>query len=491
MLLAGASWVGPVVFRRAGDRRMRALAAAGLAGAVAGLGLFVGYQLRASGSGFHALFSSSIGRGLWLRAAPLALCAAGIVVWRRRAGPALVAAGAGGAIFAHSWLGHAAVGRLSTLNVGVQWVHFAAASVWIGGLVALVAGLNQIPGVERARAARAFSAVALYSVALVVASGVGRALAETGSLRLLASSTFGRYEIVKAGLLVVLVALGAVNRYRNAPSVAVDGARSVRGVSKVEIVVAAGVLVATGIMTSVAPGRSILAAQRARAGPGIVVTGTDFATTIRVRLQVTPGPPGPNQFVARVTDADSGSPVASDLVRLTFAYRGRPGVQPTTLTLSARGKGEYAGRGSNLALRGPWRVTVSVQRGPSVVEVGLTLVPIVQEQIQVIPGTPTLYTVGLGGSDSVQFYVDPGRAGRNEVHATYFSGAGEFTGLTGFVAVGTPPGGGDVLNFPTRSLGPGHIVADATLQTGRWRFDVSAVTRDGRTLYGSFEQQIT
>ena len=42
-----------------------------------------------------------------------------------------------------------------------------------------------------------------------------------------------------------------------------------------------------------------------------------------------------------------------------------------------------------------------------------------------MPGQPTIYTIALGGNLTLQTYVDPGKAGPNTVHYTFFNGANE------------------------------------------------------------------
>ncbi|MGH2728173.1 MAG: hypothetical protein ACRDKS_14485, partial [Actinomycetota bacterium] len=50
--------------------------------------------------------------------------------------------------------------------------------------------------------------------------------------------------------------------------------------------------------------------------------------------------------------------------------------------------------------------------------------------------------------------------------------------------------GGAPVVFEVRRFGAGHFVADATLDGGRWRFDVAATTESGDVLRSCFEQSI-
>ena len=55
-----------------------------------------------------------------------------------------------------------------------------------------------------------------------------------------------------------------------------------------------------------------------------MVTGSDFATTVKVRLTVSPGTAGFNNFVLRVTDYDTGATVHASSVQLEFTQPLRP-----------------------------------------------------------------------------------------------------------------------------------------------------------------------
>jgi uncharacterized membrane protein len=141
-------------------------------------------------------------------------------------------------------------------------VHVAAASIWLGGLVAL--GLALRRGGDAGALMRRFSNVALVSVAVLGATGVVRALAELDSVSQLWTTGYGRALLVKTGLLSVLVGLGWVNRYRLVPRRDVAGLR--RNVAA-ELVLLAGLVVAVAFLTDLRPGRDRAGAAVAAGGP--------------------------------------------------------------------------------------------------------------------------------------------------------------------------------------------------------------------------------
>ena len=158
--------------------------------------------------------------------------------------------------------GHALDRGRSPIEVVADVVHVAAASVWLGGLVALGLSLRA-PG-DHMRTLRRFSNIALVSVAVLAATGVVRALSELDSVSQLWTTGYGRALIVKSALLAVLVVLGWINRYRLVPRARVDGVR--RNVAA-ELVLFAGLVVAVALLTDLRPGRDRAAAAATATGP--------------------------------------------------------------------------------------------------------------------------------------------------------------------------------------------------------------------------------
>ena len=104
-------------------------------------------------------------------------------------------------------------------------------------------------------------------------------------------------------------------------------------------------------------------------------------------------------------------------------------------------------------------------------------------------GEPTLYTIALPGGNSVQTYVDPGSAGRNTVHFTFFQAGGTELPIASATGSSVPPGG-SVQPMPLLRLDRGHFVANTSLRSGRWRFLIQATTDQGAVYTAYFDQTI-
>ena len=260
--------------------------------------------------------------------------------------------------------------RLVTLTL--QWLHVVAVGFWIGGLAWLLLGLRGLPGPQRAAAGRRFSALATVGLILVLLTGLSRTAAEVGAPANLFSTTFGRILLVKLALFCVLVALGARNHFRQGPALARDEAagpfrRAVRG----ELVLGVAILAVTGVLGGLAPANFAAAAARVSASSQVVLSGSDYATTVRVRLVVSPGTVGSNQFTATVSDYASGRSLSGLRgVQLDFSLPAQTTVPSSTLVLR-EGPGVWQASGFELSVKGRWTIEVLVQGASSAVEVPL------------------------------------------------------------------------------------------------------------------------
>jgi copper transport protein len=158
--------------------------------------------------------------------------------------------------------------QLRPLNAAVDVLHLGAAAVWVGGLVALALAAQ---AGQLAPFARRFSTLAVVSVLVLAATGVGRALGELSAVSQLWSTGYGRAIVIKTGLLAGLVALGWFNRYRLLPHLArsADGGTlgRLRASAGTEVALAAGVVVAVAFLTDLPPGKRAAPAAAAATKP--------------------------------------------------------------------------------------------------------------------------------------------------------------------------------------------------------------------------------
>ncbi len=402
-LLVGAAATGLMVFDRRLPGRPGPLLGAGLALAAGGLVAMTAATAADAGAPLGRLLAADTGRWLEARGAVLLLATVAVVGITRangnaatearapdpptRAGAAgwLLALGfaSGGGLLVHALASHAAApSSVRWLNLLAQWGHLLMVGVWIGGLAWLLVSIRGHRGHVAATVLR-FSRLATWSLAVVVATGLLRAVQEVGGWQRLLATSFGRTLGVKLGLFAALVALGALNRFRVVPSLATGNGRlawlhrTVRG----ELWLAGGVLLAAAVLSELPPGTDAGAAEagvtaaaaRPAAAAGLRASGADYTTTVRITLRVTPGVAGPNRFLASVADYDTGTPLEAQRVRISCFLPARPDVSTAELDLERGADGQWHGQGAVLSIAGRWSITTLVESVSGGVTVPLQL----------------------------------------------------------------------------------------------------------------------
>jgi copper transport protein len=511
VLLLGAAATGLAVYGGRLPAGARPLLGVGAGLTLVGVAARVVAARSAVGGSVGELLASDGGRHLvWLAVGALA-CAAAAGLLAARAGRrwlGVLGVAAAATMLLEVLAGHAAApASLRPLNLAAQWLHLLAVGAWAGGLVWLLAGLlgrdhpPQATGnpqgdmpVGRAEAVIRFSRLALPVVALIALTGVVRALDLAGGWRGLTDTGFGRVLDLKLLLFAGALVLATRNRYRLVPALGNTAGplgalrRSVTG----ELALVAGVLLAAAVLTQLPPGRFALAtAPRPSPPPSVQVQGNDYATSVRLALTVTPGTAGPNTFTAKVTDYDTGQPVPATRVTLRFSLPDRPEVGGATLNLTRGSDGLWQARGSQLSIDGHWAISALVQSPAAAVTVPLELhTRTAEEQVTVsrAPGQPDLYTITLP-TGRLQAYLDPGRAGANTVHFTFFTPSGSEQRIDKAHARMTTPAGASH-RLELLVISPGHFAANTSLEPGRSTFTIDATPHRGAPVTASFSQQI-
>ncbi|MEZ0239317.1 MAG: copper resistance CopC/CopD family protein [Chloroflexota bacterium] len=474
----GVGFVVVAVGRPASTELLRLAVAGGISAAGGALGV-VALQWADAGADLGTIVGTSIGMSgaarLALAAVTGALVAAAVALPpRRRLLLGLAAVGAAGSMAVDVLAGHAAAGSMPLLDVAIQWLHVLGVGLWIGGLGALLLSLRGEVSEEKAKAAKRFSSWATVALVVVAGTGVVRAVAEVGTFEALVGGGFGLVVIAKTILLLFLIVLGATNRFINVPA-AIRQLRGLRRVGTAEVALGTVVLVLSAALVNLAPPVSSAGQQGPAARP-VIAVGSDFGTSVRVRLVATPGAAGFNDFALAVRDFDTGEPVEAPTAALRFDIASSTGVGPSRLDLARTGPGTFAASGGNLSIDGIWKMVATVAGPNGAVEVPLlaaAVIPSQPVQVNAAPGVPTIYSVALEGGESVQVYLDPGTPGKNDVHATIFDAAGTELPVTSATMALFPAGAAGELLSP-RLLEPGHFVASTTADAGEVDLDVVA-----------------
>jgi copper transport protein len=331
----------------------------GLQGAAAaGSGLGQGFEWESVSSvtdtkfGTYALIRAGIAA---------ALCVVALVA-RAKGGrpsdPVLVAALllAAGLVVTPGLSGHASVsGPISTV---ADAAHVQAAGVWTGGLAFVVLGLvlsRRNRWELAATSVPRFSTMAVVSVALLIVAGTVNGYLQVRAWRGLWDTEYGILLLVKIGLVLPLLALGAYNnryavpRLRERIASGLERRRFMR-FAGAELVVMVAVVGVTAALVNAPPARTEVQMHEApemdlELGPLMAHMEVEPGMLGRndIHLEFTKGRPDEVRVSALLKEKDIGP----------LRYRARRGMEP----------GAYVVRGANLSPAGEWEIRVDARRG--------------------------------------------------------------------------------------------------------------------------------
>jgi copper transport protein len=367
----------------AARQNARRLALAGLALAIIGaiLALIVQTIIVTRGLSFgdvqDTLLTTRFG-GLWglrmLQFGMLAVVLFSGALWRqRRVGRTgwLALAIALLALMPFSATSHAAAVTVGTTTAIVNdWLHFAASSVWIGGIMAMIGALiiatRELDGVERrevfAEAIPRFSTMAIASVLVLTLSGLYSSWLQVGNLYGLRETEYGQTLALKLILTVPLLALGAVNLLWIGPRMrsAAGSGRHFGRVLGAEAALGLAVLAIVAMLVSLPPARSTLENEAER---------TNFRFSqgdLDVALYITPGAVGQNRFTVDITSQGGELPEETGVQVRVGRELVLGGVRQIDLERSPESIGpravRYEATGGDLSVAGEWDLELLVLR---------------------------------------------------------------------------------------------------------------------------------
>jgi copper transport protein len=241
-------------------------------------------------------------------------------------------AAAGATLLIPGISGHAGYTSPRGLTLPFDWLHLAAGSVWVGGLIGLLVLWRSFPVAQRVAGlfvcVPRFSNIAFVSVVALVGTGIGAALIHLPTLASLWETSYGQTLLVKIGLLLGAILLASVNllrtrprlaAYRDRPELAPGAAALLRRLVAGEVVLVGSAVVAAAVLASLPPpakGLATVGKASARVGPG-PVTEVVSKNGFRLEFHVLPNRAAvPNTFSVRITQG--GRPVRNAAVVTGF-----------------------------------------------------------------------------------------------------------------------------------------------------------------------------
>ncbi len=342
---------------RAGSNVVRAALIVGLISAMASLGL-QGLDLLNLGVGdlaisapWKAALDTSLGPSLLIG---IAAMAASLVAQQSgslsvvRALSVLAMAGVGVSL---ATSGHASTAPPQWLTRPMVFLHGVGVAFWVGALVPLVA-MARRPGSGLLPALNRFSRVAVAVVAMLVLTGLMLAIVQLESFRALVETRYGIILSIKIALVVVLLGLAALNRFRLTPALANDASKTqplVRSIL-IECVVVAVILAVVAGWRFTPPPRALAASVSAPLAVHIHTENAMF------QVLISPGKVGSDAFVLQLMNGD-GSLLTAREALLTLSLPER-GIEPLERNAVLGADGYWHVGGVPLPYPGRWHMRI-------------------------------------------------------------------------------------------------------------------------------------
>lgn len=277
---------------------------------------------------------------------------------------ACAAAGSAYLVVTPALSGHASVGADTGILFPVDVLHVSAMCVWLGGLLCLVGALplatRRLQPTDRTRLLAGtlvrFSPYALACVLTLLCTGLVQGYLHIRTWYGLWHSAYGAAVLIKFGLLLVLIGLGALNRQRAIPGLrdALQHGRSpgeiglaLRRTLRAEVALILIVLGVTGALSSYTP-------------PADAVAGPFSTTTTlgpaELEFDVDPARVGVNTMHIYLINPKDGSQFTVTQELDVQASLPSKGIGPLTLTASPAGPGHYVISAAELIPGGTWSI---------------------------------------------------------------------------------------------------------------------------------------
>jgi copper transport protein len=249
-----------------------------------------------------------------------------------------------------------------TIALLVDIVHVAAASLWVGGLAftglaLLLAGGDRWP--LASRAVPVFSILAVGSVVTLIAAGSVRGYQEVRAFHGLWDTTYGQLLLVKIGLVLPLIALGAYNnrfavpRLKRQIASALEQRRFLRAAGA-ELAIMAVIVGVTAVLVTEPPAKASVKAPK-------YVTDTVPIGDLEVNYVIEPAKTGPNVIHLYFFEP-TGPPANVDEAKLSATLRSKS-LGPVRIPLQRIVPSHYTTPAGVFPQPGEWQVTIEARRG--------------------------------------------------------------------------------------------------------------------------------
>ncbi|MCK1384636.1 CopD family protein [Bradyrhizobium sp. 21] len=351
--VGGVFFARCVAYSTSGTTSARAALAIGLASAIASLGLLgldlLGLPLVALATiaPWKVAFATSAGPSLLV--AITAMLSALVALRGGRYARTLVLIAFVGVGLSLAMTGHAAAAPPEVLTRPAIFLHGLCVAFWIGALAPLAALVSKSPA-EALPVVNRFSRIAVPVVGVLALTGLALAIVQLERPSALVETRYGLILSVKLALVVVLLALATLNRFRLTPALPGDqkAAPALKRSILLECAVALGIF-------------AVVAGWRFTPAPRTIVPETPLAIHIHTdkamfQVLVSPGKAGVDDFVLQLMTGE-GTALAAKEVTLTLSLPER-GIESIERDASLGPDGYWHLRKVELPFAGRWHMRI-------------------------------------------------------------------------------------------------------------------------------------
>lgn len=284
-------------------------------------------------------FAAIIAWGILL----LTLHTATTAIWQNSA--VLVAAVS---ILTFSVSGHPSSGSWPWVFIAVDAVHFAAISLWVGGLLALF----MVRGEDNVNVQR-FSRIATRALPVLVVTGVVQAAHLMDGPSDLGSTTYGQLLVAKVVIVGVLVLSGAAARQR----IADNSVTPIASILKFDALLIVAVLAVTSVLTTTPPGSTVNPADQ-------IFSATQIQADVLADITVVPARVGAAEVHVILTPPGGAlAPVVEAIVQFSLPARNIP---PIPVSMIELGPNHWTGI-VQFPYAGDWEMKAQVEVTPGAI----------------------------------------------------------------------------------------------------------------------------
>ena len=241
-------------------------------------------------------------------------------------------------------VGHAATTNPDWLSISADVLHITSMAAWIGGIaMVFLAVLPRADADDRDRVLGTVSRTAFTAVIVMALTGSYAAWRGVGTVHAIFSTTYGALVVVKVSLFIGLVLLGNLARRALRSRAGTRHEKLRRGIA-VELVIALGVLAATGVLVAEPRGKEALAVAHAKARSGSAAVSASREVTVTVD-------PGVHGTVTVSVALSQGTKPLSVTGTASLPSKS---IGPIPLGLTAEGTNLYGASGVVLPAAGRW-----------------------------------------------------------------------------------------------------------------------------------------